>query len=146
MTAADLDTVHALEQRLFPEDAWPRDAFEAELSQPQTRKYWVAEVDGSIAGYCGMMCALPIADVQTIAVVPEHEGKGIGSALLTGLIEEARGRRARDVLLEVRADNARAQALYERFGFQRIHVRPRYYKGGVDAVIMQLELSGAPGV
>ncbi|WP_309081266.1 ribosomal protein S18-alanine N-acetyltransferase [Zhihengliuella sp.] len=142
MTGADLDAVHALEQRLFPEDAWPRDAFVAELSQPQTRKYWVAEVDGEIVGYCGMMCVLPIADVQTIAVVPEQEGHGIGSALLTGLIEEARDRGARDVLLEVRADNPRAQALYERFGFRRIHVRPRYYKGGVDAVIMQLELTG----
>ena len=55
------------------------------------------------------MCIEPIADVQTIAVVPEREGRGIGSALLTELIDEARRRRAADVLLEVRADNPRAQ-------------------------------------
>ena len=63
-------------------------------------------------GYAGLMCIEPIADVQTIAVVPEQEGKGIGSALLTELIAESRRRRAEDVLLEVRADNPRAQQLY----------------------------------
>ncbi|HAS13024.1 MAG TPA: ribosomal-protein-alanine N-acetyltransferase RimI, partial [Acidimicrobiaceae bacterium] len=49
---------------------------------------------------------------QTIAVVPEQEGQGIGAALLTELIRESRLRRAEDVLLEVRADNTRAQQLY----------------------------------
>jgi ribosomal-protein-alanine N-acetyltransferase len=73
--------------------------------------------------------------------VPEFEGKGIGSAVLTELIEEARRRRAADVLLEVRADNPRAQQLYLRFGFEQIHVRPRYYRDGTNALIMRLELN-----
>jgi ribosomal-protein-alanine N-acetyltransferase len=45
------------------------------------------------------------------------------------------------VLLEVRADNPRAQALYRRFGFVHIHTRRRYYRDGVDALIMQLPLT-----
>jgi ribosomal-protein-alanine N-acetyltransferase len=85
----------------------------------------------------------PIADVQTIAVVPEFEGLGIGSALLTQLIDEARRRGALDVLLEVRADNPRAQRLYLRFGFEQIHIRRRYYRDGVDALIMRLQLTNA---
>jgi ribosomal-protein-alanine N-acetyltransferase len=88
------------------------------------------------------MCIEPIADVQTIAVVPEYEGRGIGTTLLTALIDEARRRRAADVLLEVRADNPRAQQLYVRFGFEQIHIRPRYYRDGVDALIMRLQLAG----
>ena len=44
------------------------------------------------------------------------------------------------MLLEVRADNPRAQQLYRRFGFEQIHVRPRYYRDGVDALIMRLQL------
>jgi ribosomal-protein-alanine N-acetyltransferase len=91
-------------------------------------------------GYAGLMCIEPIADVQTIAVVPEQEGRGIGSALLTRLIDEARRRRAADVLLEVREDNPRAQQLYVRFGFEQIHVRRKYYRDGVDALIMRLQL------
>ena len=44
------------------------------------------------------------------------------------------------MLLEVRADNPRAQQLYRRYGFEQIHVRPRYYRDGVDALIMRLRL------
>lgn len=140
MTLEDVPAVDALEQRLFPGDAWPLHMFLSELSQPETRRYLVAESGGDIVGYAGLMCIEPVADVQTIAVVPEFEGRGIGSALLTRLIGEARLRGAADVLLEVRADNPRAQQLYVRFGFEQIHVRRRYYRDGVDALIMRLQL------
>lgn len=140
MTEADIPAVNDLEQRLFPVDAWPLQMFFDELSQPETRRYLVAEAADGIVGYAGLMCIEPIADVQTIAVVPDYEGQGIGSTLLTGLIEEARRRNAADVLLEVRADNPRAQRLYLRFGFEQIHIRPRYYRDGVDALIMRLPL------
>jgi ribosomal-protein-alanine N-acetyltransferase len=141
MTLDDVPSVNALEQRLFPADAWPLQMFIDELSQTTTRRYLVAETDGGIVGYAGLMCIEPIADVQTIAVVPEFEGRGIGSALLTLLIGEARRRGAGDVLLEVRADNPRAQQLYLRFGFEQIHTRRKYYRDGVDALIMRLQLT-----
>jgi ribosomal-protein-alanine N-acetyltransferase len=141
MTAEDIPAVHQLECRLFPVDAWPLQMFFDELGQSDTRHYLVAEAAGTIVGYAGLMCIQPIADVQTIAVIPEQEGRGIGSALLTALIRESRRRNAEDVLLEVRADNPRAQQLYLRFGFEQIHVRPRYYRDGIDALIMRLPLS-----
>ena len=146
MVAADIPAVHELEVRLFPVDAWPLQMFVSELAQPETRRYLVAEAPGGIIGYAGVMCIEPVADVQTIAVVPEYEGRGIGTALLTELISEARRRGAADVLLEVRADNPRAQQLYRRFGFEQIHVRRKYYRDGVDALIMRLELADVFGV
>ncbi|MCU1569102.1 MAG: ribosomal protein S18P-alanine acetyltransferase [Pseudarthrobacter sp.] len=143
MTTDDVIAVSVLEQRLFPVDAWPLHMFYDELAQPDTRWYLVAEGSEGIVGYAGLMCIEPIADVQTIAVVPEYEGRGIGTTLLTRLIEEAIRRHAADLLLEVRADNPRAQQLYRRFGFEQIHVRPRYYRDGVDALIMRLQLAGS---
>lgn len=141
MTLDDVPAVGVLEHKLFPIDAWPVQMFLDELSQPETRRYLVAESSDGIVGYAGLMCIEPIADVQTIAVVPGYEGRGIGSTLLTHLINEARQRGAADVLLEVRADNPRAQQLYVRFGFEQIHIRPRYYRDGVDALIMRLQLT-----
>ncbi|MDT0167814.1 ribosomal protein S18-alanine N-acetyltransferase [Pseudarthrobacter sp. BRE9] len=141
MTLDDVPAVGALEHQLFPIDAWPVQMFLDELSQPETRRYLVAETSDGIVGYAGLMCIEPIADIQTIAVVPDCEGRGIGSTLLTQLIGEARHRGAADVLLEVRADNPRAQQLYVRFGFEQIHIRPRYYRDGVDALIMRLQLA-----
>ncbi|MGP5607628.1 ribosomal protein S18-alanine N-acetyltransferase [Arthrobacter rhombi] len=142
MTEADIPAVWEMERELFPEDAWPLRMFHEELRQTGTRRYWVAEDEGRIVAYCGMMCVLPLADVQTIAVLPAYEGRGIGATLLRGLIFEATERGAKDVLLEVRADNPRAQGLYEHLGFEHIHTRRGYYPGGVDARIMKLGLSG----
>ncbi|QCU77596.1 GNAT family N-acetyltransferase [Citricoccus sp. SGAir0253] len=161
MTDEDLPAVHALETRLFPHDAWPLQFFEEELSQagPQdhgrTRDYRVVAAagapgaggdDGGLVGYCGLMCVPPLADVQTIAVVPEAEGRGLGTAMLQWMVAEAARRGARDVLLEVRADNQRAQQLYLRHGFEHIHTRAGYYPGGhghppVDALIMRRRIT-----
>lgn len=137
MARADLPEVWALESELFPVDAWPYEMFAGELALIDTRNYWVVQDGERIVAYCGLMCVLPLADVQTIAVIPEYEGRGIGSHLLGTMISEASDRSATDLLLEVRADNPRAQNLYERFGFETIHRRQRYYRDGVDAVIMR---------
>lgn len=162
MEWSDLPGVHALEERLFPLDAWPLSFFEEELAQagPEhdggTRAYRVitgpvpgdaGEGAGTVVGYCGLMCVPPLADVQTIAVVPEAEGHGLGTAMLQWMAIESGRRRARDLLLEVRADNQRAQALYTRHGFEHIHTRAGYYPGDaeagtgrVDALIMRRHL------
>lgn len=137
MTVDDVLEVWELEKALFPVDAWPFDMFVGELALTDTRGYWVVEDAGRVVAYCGLMCVLPLADVQTIAVIPEYEGRGIGSHLLRTMIERAVNSSATDLLLEVRADNPRAQGLYERFGFESIHRRPRYYRDGVDAIIMR---------
>jgi ribosomal-protein-alanine N-acetyltransferase len=140
MTAEDVPAVHALEQRLFPTDAWPLEMFSAELAQPVCW-YWVAEQDDTVIGYAGLMCIPPVGDVQTIAVLPEHEGWGVGTALLRTLHGQARELGAREMLLEVRADNPRAQRLYRRFGYEHVVTRPRYYRDGVDAFVLRRDLA-----
>lgn len=145
MTAGDIPAVHQLETELFPEDAWPLAAFESELAQSETRNYWVYENDGKVVGYAGLCTVLPISDVQTIAISSEFQGQGLGRKLLTLLVETAKERNALDVLLEVRFDNPTAIGLYESMGFVTIHRRVGYYKGGVDALIMRLQLDAQQG-
>ncbi len=138
-THEDIPLIAELESQLFPSDAWPLAMFYAEYFQPDTRRYLAALAGGQIVGYCGLMCLGQTADIQTIAVVPAWEGRGIGRELMRLMLQDARSRGAREVLLEVRADNPRAQELYERAGFSRIHVRKKYYRDGVDAWVMRLE-------
>ncbi len=73
--------------------------------------------------------------MQTMAVAPSHQGQGLGALLLSALLDEAARRGQRVVSLEVRADNAAAQRLYERHGFARVGVRKGYYRG-VDGWVM----------
>ncbi|WP_395109455.1 ribosomal protein S18-alanine N-acetyltransferase [Actinomadura sp. SCN-SB] len=149
METADVPAVLRLERTLFPDDAWSEDMLLAELAdQPHTRHYVVAEAPGGdLIGYAGLAAAGDQADVQTIAVKPQRQGGGVGTALLTELLDEARRRGGREVFLEVRADNHRARRLYEHFGFERIGVRKGYYQpSGVDAIVMRrrLDMTAAP--
>ncbi|MFC6884310.1 MULTISPECIES: ribosomal protein S18-alanine N-acetyltransferase [Actinomadura] len=142
MTSDDLSAVHALEELLFPDDAWTREMLRGELAdQPRTRHYVVAEESGGeLVGYAGLAAAGGQADVQTIGVRADRRGSGIGAALLTALLDEAARRGCEAVFLEVRADNASAQRLYERFGFERVGLRRGYYQpSGVDAIVMCLK-------
>ncbi|WP_088289689.1 ribosomal protein S18-alanine N-acetyltransferase [Kineosporia sp. A_224] len=136
----DVAAVHALEQTLFGATAWTAEAFWSELAHPDTRTYLVAEGPaGDLLGYAGVMTVSADADVQTIAVAPAAQGRGLGGTLLEALVERARAAGATSLLLEVRADNAPAIALYERHGFDRIAVRRRYYQpGDIDAWVMRL--------
>ena len=78
------------------------------------------------------------ADVLTLAVAADRWGRGIGSGLLEALLAEAARRGATAVFLEVRADNARAQRLYSRYGFAEIGIRKSYYQpSGADALVMR---------
>ncbi len=142
MTVDDLPAVMKIERETFPLDAWSEGMLRGELDdQPRTRHYVVALVDDEIVGYAGLSAAGDQADVQTIAVSAIHRRAGIGGAMLTELLAEAVRRGAQSVFLEVRADNPDAQAVYDRFGFERIGVRRRYYEDGTDAIMMKKDLN-----
>lgn len=139
----DIATVMTLERALFTADPWSAAGFWSELAGvPDTRTYVVAEEDGEIVGYAGLFAPAESADVQTIAVRADRQGTGLGSALLRALVDEAVRRGATTLMLEVRADNAPALALYERHGFERLALRRGYYGPGSDAVVMRRRLAG----
>jgi [ribosomal protein S18]-alanine N-acetyltransferase len=140
----DLDRVLALEQDLFPEDAWSRGMFWSELADTRhpaaTRHYVVAEDDtGRLVGYAGLAAVAGTGDVQTIATARDHWGTGLGARLLRELLHQATAFECHEVMLEVRVDNVRAQRLYERHGFEPIGIRRGYYQpGNIDALVMRL--------
>ena len=72
---------------------------------------------------------------------PDYQRQGIASQLFATLNNELINNKVESLLLEVRADNAPALALYERQGFVVIHKRKSYYqlphRPAIDALIMQ---------
>jgi ribosomal-protein-alanine acetyltransferase len=141
-TPDDLDAIMLIETRSFPTDAWSVDAMRSELASPHGR-YLVDEHDGAVIGYGGVRALLGSADadIQTIAFAAEHRGGGRGRALLRALLDAASERGAREVFLEVRADNPSAEGLYVSEGFEEIGRRPHYYQpDDVDAIVMRVDL------
>lgn len=143
-TAADLDAIMALERASFPSDAWSEAMMAAELDSPHGR--YIVDIEGGVLrGYGGVRAVKggADADIQTIAIAEAGRGKGRGRTLLRELLTTARERGAREVFLEVRADNPVATALYVSEGFTEIARRPHYYQpDDVDAVVMKLDLAG----
>jgi [ribosomal protein S18]-alanine N-acetyltransferase len=139
----DVDDVVALESTLFGADPWSAEAFWSELAGiPESRFYLVAQIGGALVGYAGLLTAGTTADVQTIAVAERSQRDGVGALLLEALVAEARRRGCEALLLEVRAANEPALALYRKFGFAELGVRRGYYQpGNIDAVVMRLTVS-----
>ena len=69
----------------------------------------------------------PVGWLEELYVRPGQRDLGIGSALLSAAINSAREAGVAALDLEVDADHRRAEALYERFGFQRLP-RSRWVK------------------
>lgn len=143
----DAGAVAAAEATLFGPDAWSEESVWGELAAPG-RWYVVAVVppggdgdgDERLLGYAGLAGpgeAGGDADVATVAVLPDAQGRGLGRTLLRALLAEAGRRQAGAVLLEVRVDNEAARALYASEGFERLAVRRRYYADGSDAEVMR---------
>lgn len=128
-----------LESQLFGgDDPWPARAFLAELAAKHNH-YIAARCDGKLVGYAGIARlgrAVPYEyEIHTIGVDPDHQGRGIGRAMMQLLLEYASGG---TVFLEVRTDNEPAIKLYESLGFVTIGLRKRYYRAsGADAYTMQ---------
>lgn len=132
----DLPAAHDIEQRLFPSDAWSAEQFWSELAQP-SRTYLGALDDGRLVAYAGLSRVGADADVQTVAVAADQQGRGLARTLLRQLLAGADASGVTHTFLEVRADNAPALGLYASLGFEEISRRPRYYADGSDAVIMR---------
>ena len=151
LRAADVGEVARLEAELFGGEAWSADLLAHELARSDgagaDRRYVVVEEgpddDGQILGYAGLWYGdgRGDADLLTIATVPRARRRGLAAAMLGELIGLARAAGCRAVLLEVRASNDAARALYARHGFTAAGRRRRYYTAPVeDALVMRLPL------
>lgn len=125
MTAEDLKKAAELEEICFS-DPWTYGMLSESLENPLYR-FFVYERDGQVSGYAGMFKALDEGNIANIAVFPEYRRQGIGEALLTALIEEARKEGLSRMFLEVRETNHPAVALYKKLGFTEAGYRKDYY-------------------
>ena len=136
MRRRDLRSVMAIEREVFPEP-WSLSVFTSELALRRGRAYRVARDGRAVVGYFGMMFVEDEAHVTTIAVAPVFQHRGVATMLMLEVARIAREHEVRHISLEVAAGNARAQALYRRFGFAPVGIRKRYYAvTGEDAYVM----------
>ena len=139
MVPDDLFRVAALERVCFPADPWSPETFLAALENPNTAVLLARGEDGAIWGYAVLSAILDDGYLDNIAVVPEARCRGVGEALLSAVIGFSRENLS-VLMLEVRASNDPAIALYEKYGFAVVGRRKNYYDAPKeDAILMTLE-------
>ena len=136
MTEADLNAVLCIEREVHAHP-WTLGNFSDALRSKYRCK--VFELDGTMVGYAVLMPAVDEAELLDIAIASRYQRKGFGLALLEELLALANRADMRRMVLEVRASNAPAIALYRSAGFEQIGLRRDYYPatgGREDALLM----------
>ena len=119
---------------VYPVSPWTLEQIQANLSQDQT--WYALAYDGiEVIGFLAVQENLFEAEVLQIAVKQNYQGQGIASALFATLPID------KEIFLEVRKSNYRAQAFYKKEKMVVIAERKAYYHNPVeDAIIMKREI------
>jgi ribosomal-protein-alanine N-acetyltransferase len=145
-------TVEALPDILQIEEAcfsapWTRKMLEAELSGNPFAYFLLAkqapqgEVGSvSIVGYLCFWVVFEEVRLMNLAVIESMRHKGVAKALVMQALETGLAQAARCAVLELRASNHAAHALYRSLGFRDVTTRSTYYTNPIeDALLMELD-------
>jgi len=77
---------------------------------------------------------------MNIVVKKNKRNLGIGSLLLKYIIDYSEKNKISSITLEVNENNIPAIKLYEKYNFQKVGLRKKYYNNTDDALIMTLKL------
>lgn len=147
MELEDIPRVHEIDVLSFSLP-WPQNSYQFELTQNPSTLAIVNELvpPGAMPIIIGMAVVWIMVDeahIATIAIHPQFRGHGIGKKLLAESLRQAIQRGAVLATLEVREHNSIAQQMYQKFGFEIVGRRLRYYQdNNEDAVLMTLSKLG----
>ncbi len=132
----DIPRVFEIEIEVTP-NPWKEHYFAAEIGNPLSFFYVAEEREtNDIAGYIVFWLIDDLMELHNIAVASQFQRKGVANALMEFMIQVASECDIQEIFLEVRASNAPAIFLYEKFGFIFNGVRKNYYsKPREDALL-----------
>lgn len=138
-TPEDFAQLYAIEEVCFEHPFRFGRAYMRQLVGSAEAASWIAEVDGRMVGFAivewGREAGKGIAYLQTIEVMPEARGGGVGAELLRLSEGSAEAAGARRIWLHVDAENASAIRLYQRHGYVFEGRLENYYPRGRAALI-----------
>lgn len=138
-----VEAVAAIEAMVQLQEPWSYQTIKDLLEQDSIKLLLVTYDTNNeeVIGYCLYQVLFEQAEILRIGTHPNYQRRGIASQIFARLNKELLNNEVENLLLEVRADNAPAIALYEQQKFAVIHTRKGYYQvphqPAIDALIMQ---------
>lgn len=134
MQIDDLEQVMPIEQENFSVP-WTETGFFTFLIRSDAM-FLVAEEEGAILGYCGVLLVLDEGDITNVSVKKSRRREGIGKKLVEALIQKTVREGVSVLHLEVRESNEAAIRLYEEMGFVRDGLRKNYYEAPAENAVL----------
>lgn len=138
MTGADIAAVERLESE-GGLTHWGADCYRRDIGRPEFIMLVARLQPGQAGQIAGFLNAWLVADefqLNNMAVSVEWRRRGVGYALLETALRQARAQGAVRGVLDVRAANLAAQALYQSLGFRTVGVRKNYYYHPPDDALL----------
>jgi [ribosomal protein S18]-alanine N-acetyltransferase len=134
-----IDRILALDRLCFG-GLWSENSYHRELTNDNSHFLGVT-VDNSLGlttiGFGCFWAILDEAHITLLGIHPDYQGQGLGQLLLRSMLDRAREIEMARATLEVRASNQGAIHIYEKFGFETVGRRKKYYQdNGEDGIIM----------
>ena len=134
MTTDYLDGAAAIEAECFSHPT-SRESLGKEL-ESESSLYFAAVEDEKVIGYIGANVVLDECYIYNIVVTPEHRRRGVGTALITQVLNHCKRNSFSFATLEVRKNNAPARSLYSHLGFIEVGERRDYYSDPKENAIL----------
>lgn len=135
MEVSDTEQVEMIEKQIFS-IPWSQKSFE-DACQSNDNIYLVCEMNGQIAGYCGLWTVLGEGNITNMAVSGGFRRLGIAETLMKEMEKRGMSKNVVTYFLEVRKSNKAAVNLYKKMGYVQIGVRKNFYEKPVeDALVM----------
>lgn len=138
-SSIDVKGILALEEECFSEP-FTKEFLTQELTTNPLAYYFVAIKEEKIVGYLGMWL-LDQSQVMNFCVTTQERRSGVGARLLEAAIQVCEKEGSSSLVLEVRESNQKAISLYQKFYFEVIFIRKKYYSNGENALVMERRMS-----
>ncbi len=110
-----------------------------DIKNNQFTNYLTYLTNGEPVAFINYYIMYERAEIININVLEEYQNQKIASKLLEYMVNECISHNVKSITLEVKETNIKAIHLYEKFGFSKVAVRRKYYKG-IDGILMEKEL------
>jgi len=140
LSFSDLERVREIDRISFLDRAPYSEKFLREIFQNYPQGLVVAEDKREIVGYIVSRPQKDKIEIVSLAVLPDRQRKGIGTALTKFLIERFQKEEIKEVFLYVRTKNKRAVSFYQELGFKTLETLENFYRNGDNAYLMTKEL------
>jgi ribosomal-protein-alanine N-acetyltransferase len=147
-TPEDFDALYAVEEVCFQPPLRFSRTYMRQLIRQANSATWIAEEDGRMCGFALVEWTLraenTVAYIQTLEVLPDARGQGVGGELMRRIEMSACAAGASGIWLHVDEENAGAIRVYQAHGYVIDGREEHYYGRGRHALVYGKALSGDP--